>query len=99
YRSASAKMSVAFLSHLAALESELQRSAVEERWHIDWAAHESAVRQQQAAFESKDYSAALGALAKGIDVLMAGLMQYRKQMHRQTKWGRAAPPPSEKTEG
>jgi protein phosphatase len=100
YRSASARPSVAFLNHLANLEGELQRAATEERWSIDWAAHETAFTAAKKALHEQAYPAALAELAKAFDVLMAGLLQYRRQLQRQAKWGRpTTPPPLEKSEG
>jgi hypothetical protein len=39
YRTASAKITPEFVSELANLESNLQRSAVEEGWSIEWGEH------------------------------------------------------------
>jgi hypothetical protein len=44
------------------------------------------------SLESKNYVKALSELAKVIDILMAGLLQYRKQVHRQSKWGKPSTP-------
>jgi protein phosphatase len=96
YRTASARPSVAFLNHLATLEGELARAASEERWSIDWPAHQAARASARESLEAKDYSKALAELAKVIDILMAGLLQYRKQVHRQSKWGKPPAPSVEK---
>ncbi len=88
YRTASARSSVAFLNHLAALEGELARAASEERWAIDWPAQQAARALARSSLDSKNYSKALSELAKVIDILMAGLLQYRKQVQRQSKWGK-----------
>ena len=42
--------------------------------------------------EGKNYPKALAELAKVIDILMAGLLQYRKQVQRQSKWGKPTTP-------
>ncbi|HXY33304.1 MAG TPA: PP2C family serine/threonine-protein phosphatase [Planctomycetaceae bacterium] len=92
YRTASAKSSVAFLNHLATLEGELARAASEERWAIDWPAQQAAHALARGSLEAKNYPKALSELAKVIDILMAGLLQYRKQVQRQSKWGKPATP-------
>jgi PPM family protein phosphatase len=92
YRTASARSSVAFLNHLASLEGELARAATEERWSIDWPAQQAARASARESLEAKDYPKALAELAKVIDILMAGLLHYRKQVHRQSKWGKPPTP-------
>jgi protein phosphatase len=92
YRTASARSSVAFLNHLATLEGELARAATEERWSIDWPAQQAAHASAKESLEAKDYPKALAELAQVIDILMAGLLQYRKQVHRQSKWGKQQTP-------
>jgi protein phosphatase len=92
YRSASAKFNRRFLSHLAAIESELQRAATDEGWGIEWEAHEAAYRTAKSALDQQDYARAFADFAKAIDILMAGLHQFRKQASREAKWGRAAAP-------
>ena len=96
---ASARSSVAFLNHLASLQIELQRAATEEHWSIDWPAYEAAYAVARASLEAQDYSKALAELAKVLEILMAGLMQYRKQMQRQSKWGKPPSPQVEKSGG
>jgi PPM family protein phosphatase len=97
YRTASARSSVAFLNHLAALEGELARAASEERWAIDWPAQQAARALARSSLDSKNYSKALSELAKVIDILMAGLLQYRKQVQRQSKWGKPVTPTPNRT--
>jgi serine/threonine protein phosphatase PrpC len=92
YRSASARQSLAFLNHLATLEGELARAASEERWAIDWPAQQAARALARGSMEGKNYPKALAELAKVIDILMAGLLQYRKQVQRQSKWGKPTTP-------
>jgi PPM family protein phosphatase len=92
YRTASARSSVAFLNHLATLEGELARAATEERWSIDWPAQQAARASAKESLEAKDYPKALAELAKVIDILMAGLLHYRKQVQRQSKWGKPQTP-------
>jgi serine/threonine protein phosphatase PrpC len=99
YRSASARSSVAFLNHLASLQVELQRAATEEHWSIDWPAYETAHAAARASLDAQAYSKALAQLATVLEILMAGLMQYRKQLHRQSKWGKPPSPQVEKSGG
>jgi PPM family protein phosphatase len=99
YRTASARPSVAFLNHLASLEGELARAATEERWSIDWPAQQAARASARESLEAKDYPKALAELAKVIDILMAGLLHYRKQVQRQSKWGKPSTPSPEKLPG
>jgi PPM family protein phosphatase len=99
YRTASAKSSVAFLNHLASLQIELQRAATEERWSIDWPAYEKAYAAARASLEAHAYTKALAELAAVLDILMTGLLHYRKQLHRQAKWGKPPSPQVEKSGG
>lgn len=92
YRSASASFSVEFLNHLVALEAELQRSALEEGWSIEWSQHETAYTRAKAALSERQYSKAMREIAKAIDVLMAGVQLHRRQMERKARWGKVAPP-------
>jgi protein phosphatase len=97
YRTASARSSVAFLNHLANLQVELQRAATEERWSIDWPAYETAYAAARESLAAQAYSKALAELATVLDILMSGLMLYRKQLQRQSKWGKPPSPQVEKS--
>jgi len=88
YRTASAKLSKRFLNHLAAIEAELQRTASEEGWTIDWATHESSFQSAQTALGNRQYSQSFIAYSRTIDILMAGLQLYRKQLKHEAQWGR-----------
>ncbi|MBM79198.1 MAG: serine/threonine protein phosphatase [Planctomycetaceae bacterium] len=88
YRTASAKLTRKFLNDLAELESKLQKTGNEEGWSIDWSAHEEAFKACQETLENKQYSKAVAAYAKALDILMAGVQRYRKQLDRQAKWGK-----------
>lgn len=94
YRTASAKFNRRFLSHLAAIESELQRAATDEGWPIDWEIHEAAYRKAKESLSHREYTKAFGDFGKVIDILMVGLHTFRKQASREAKWGRPANPPS-----
>jgi protein phosphatase len=99
YRTTSARSSMAFLNHLANLEADLQRAATEERWTVDWSAHEVAIAAARKSLETQDPSQALADLAKVLDILMAGLLHFRKQLNRQSKWGKPPAPRVEKSGG
>jgi len=94
YRSASAQLTRKFLSHLSAVESELQRTAIEENWSIDWTAHESAFADVRTTLQHKQYDRALAALAKSIDILMVGIHIQRKQTAHAARWGKNADSPA-----
>lgn len=93
YRTASAKFNRRFLSHLAAIESELQRAATDEGWPIEWESHEAAYAKAKESLARRDYPRAFADFGKVIDILMIGLHQFRKQASREAKWGRPATPP------
>ncbi|MEX0700797.1 MAG: protein phosphatase 2C domain-containing protein [Planctomycetales bacterium] len=73
YRTASARLGRKMLNHVASLESELQRSAADEKWSIDWSRHEACYGLAQAAIAEKDYARAFAEYARAIDVLMSGV--------------------------
>ncbi len=75
----------------------MRRTASEERWAIDWPAQQAARALARSSLDSKNYSKALSELAKVIDILMAGLLQYRKQVQRQSKWGKPVTPTPNRT--
>ena len=103
YRTASARSSVAFLNHLASLQVELQRAATEEHWTIDWPAYEVAYAERPACLPLENRTSIQKAAPAGgaqvLEILMAGLMQYRKQLQRQSKWGKPPSPQVEKSGG
>jgi len=94
YRSASAQLTRKFLSHLSAVEAELQRTAIEEGWSIDWTAHEAAFADVRTALQQKQYDRALAALARTIDILMAGVHAQRKQTTHAARWGKNTTSPA-----
>ena len=90
YATGSARLSRKFLGHLAAVEAELQRTASEEGWSVDWRSHEQAFKNAKSAYACREYSEAFRWYAKAIDTLMPGLHEGRKQLHREAKWGKHA---------
>lgn len=95
YATADARLSKKFLNHLAALESELQRTASEEKWAIDWKVHEKEFEEAKRALTGNQRSTAFRALARAIDVLMMGLHEQRRQVVHDRRWGRVSSPESE----
>ena len=87
YRTAKAKLTRKFLSHLAAVESELYRTVQEENWKVDTLKLDATYEQAKQALAHDDHSGALKYFAKAIDILMVGMNDYRKQMHHDAKWG------------
>lgn len=73
YRTASARLTRKFLNHIALLESELQRSATDEKWPIDWSRHESSYQEAQRALAEKQEARAFAEYAQAIDELMKGV--------------------------
>lgn len=92
YRLASAKLTRSFLNRLAALESELQHTAVDEEWSIDWEQHEEAYRCAKTAVDAARPVEALAGYAAAIDGLMKGLYHHRRQKSSEQKRGRQTPP-------
>ncbi|MEX0715714.1 MAG: protein phosphatase 2C domain-containing protein [Planctomycetaceae bacterium] len=78
YRTASARLTRKFLNHIASLESELQRSASDEKWPIDWSRHEASYGRAQHAIAEKRYGEALAEYGHAIDALMAGVSESRR---------------------
>lgn len=95
YATADARLSKRFLNHLAALESELQRTATEEKWPVDWKIHEQEFEEAKRALGGNQRPAAFRALARAIDLLMMGLTEQRRQTERDRRWGRVGASRSE----
>lgn len=91
YRWASARLTRKFLNHVAAIEAELQRTASDEGWRIDWDSHEEAYQRAQTSIADKAYSQLLSAYARAIDVLMAGVLLNRKQLQQESRKGKLLP--------
>ncbi|MCA9068837.1 MAG: hypothetical protein KDA84_07940, partial [Planctomycetaceae bacterium] len=92
YRYASAQLLPQFVSHLAALEAELQRTAHEEGWSIDWARHQSSAGNAQSFLSHNRLEDALAELAEGLDILMAGVQTHRKNRQHEARWGKPPRP-------
>ncbi len=94
YRSAPANLIPQFLSHLAAVESELQRTGHEEEWDIDWAKHQLASQNAHSFLSHNRLQDALVELARAVDVLMTGVQLNRKNRQHQARWGKPPRPAS-----
>jgi PPM family protein phosphatase len=92
YRIASAKLMPQFVSHLAAVEAELQRTAQEEEWDIDWPRHQLPSRNAQSYMAHHRLDDALLELSRAVDVLMSGVQLYRKHRQHQARWGKPPRP-------
>ncbi|MBC7820483.1 MAG: hypothetical protein IAG10_26660, partial [Planctomycetaceae bacterium] len=78
YRTASAKLTPEVIEMLAKCESDMQKLAATEQWPLDARAGEVASAAAKAAFDNKQWTAALSEFAKSIDLLMAGWQLHRK---------------------
>lgn len=72
YRSAIARPVEELLDELAAAGAEVQRTAREDDWGVDWDKHEEAVKKAREALSQRRRSLALREYAKAIDALMVG---------------------------
>ena len=88
YASANAQLSKSFLNHLAAVSSELQRTGSEEKWPVEWSAHEREFNDAKQALSAGSHGRAIRALGRTIDVLMTGLHEQRRQFAHDQRWGR-----------
>ena len=88
YRTAPTKLVPQFVSHLAAVEAELQRTGQEEEWDIDWPRHQLASQNAHSFLSHNRLTDALVELARALDVLMTGVQLNRKQRHHQARWGK-----------
>jgi PPM family protein phosphatase len=98
YRTADARLTRGFLNQLAAIESEMQRTAVEEGWNVDWKVHEAEFQEVKNALASSVHHRAFRALARAIDLLMGGLQEQRRKVQHERRWGRVASSPSDTNE-
>jgi len=88
YRTAPTTLLPQFVSHLAAVEAELQRTGLEEGWDIDWSRHQAASRNAQSFLAHNRLADALAELASALDVLMSGVQLHRKYRQHQARWGK-----------
>ncbi|MFN7802975.1 MAG: PP2C family protein-serine/threonine phosphatase [Planctomycetaceae bacterium] len=87
YRSASCDLSSQFLSDLSTLEATVQRTAQEDGWLVDWAHYQTVREQALADLAARRNRDALRHLSRGLQYLMDGIQQLRKQRDTAQKWG------------
>jgi protein phosphatase len=93
YRTASARINPEFVTELANLEYNLQRSAVEEGWSIEWTEHNRVYQSAKAALSERRYQDSLRDFARAIHVLMGGIHLLRKHRDQLLRWGKGPPTP------
>ncbi len=93
-RIAPAQITNGFLQQLARIEAELHRAAHEENWPVDWGTHDACCQRAGVAMNLKQWQPALREYARALDLLMTGVHWQRKQLHHETRWGKAAAPPA-----
>jgi protein phosphatase len=91
YRTASARINPDFVTELANLEYNLQRSAVEEGWSIEWTEHNRVYESAKTALSERRYQESLRDFARAIHVLMAGIQLLRKQRDHWLRFGKSPP--------
>jgi PPM family protein phosphatase len=72
YRSAIARPLEELLDELAAAGSEIQRTAREDAWSVDWSRYEEAVKRARHALTQQRRTLALREYGKAIDTLLSG---------------------------
>jgi protein phosphatase len=82
YRTAPAVLTRHFLSDLEKYEFDLQRTAMEEEWSIDWVEHGEHSKAAKVALSEKRWNAALRSLAKAVHALLIGLQLARRPQGR-----------------
>jgi protein phosphatase len=100
YRIASAKITPELVSELANVEHNLQRTAVEEGWSIEWTEHNQVFESAKAALAERRYTDSLRGFAKAIHILIGGIHLLRRQRDQLVRWGQRPPvPKTESPEG
>ena len=94
YRRANAQLGANFVSELVRLENALQRTAQEDGWPVDWNEYHAVFRQADAQLTAQRYPETLRLLARGLQLLMDGLLQLRRQRDQTQRWGGQRPPGS-----
>jgi protein phosphatase len=87
YRTASAKVNPEFVTELANLEHDLQRTAMEEGWSIEWSEHNRIFESAKSALAERRYNESLRDFARLIHILMGGIHLLRKQRDQLVRWG------------
>lgn len=87
YRTASCELTPQFLSSLSTLEATVQRTAQEDGWLVDWANYQGVREQALTDLAARKHRDALRNLARGLQFLMEGIQQLRRQRDQAQKWG------------
>ena len=85
YRHASAKLTRRFISDLAALQAELERSAVDEGWEVNWTEHQQLHQTAQNSISSRNLVPAFDAYAQMLDLMMNAIQLQRRQLSNDSK--------------
>ncbi len=78
YRSHVARPVTELLTELADAAVDVERTAREDGWNVDWKKYEQAVTKSREALSQKQRSRALREYGKAIDALMAGMQSERR---------------------
>ncbi|MFN9375204.1 MAG: PP2C family protein-serine/threonine phosphatase [Planctomycetaceae bacterium] len=95
YRSAKCGLSSHFLSDLSNLQATVQRTAQEDGWLVDWAPYHAVREQALADLAARRSRDALRNLTRGLQYLMEGIQQLRRQRDQAQKWGTKSSPPGD----
>ena len=95
YRSAKCGLSSHFLSDLSNLQATVQRTAQEDGWLVDWAPFHAVREQALADLAARRSRDALRNLTRGLQYLMEGIQQLRRQRDQAQKWGTKSSPPGD----
>lgn len=93
HRSTEIPLSSDFLTQLTNLEQDLQTTASEEGWPIDWVEHKKAYDEFTTALARRDLKGALQPLGRALHVLMISLQEERRRKDHVAKWGDRSPLP------
>lgn len=102
YRTAPAEVTPQFLNELASLETALQRTAHDDGWTIDWPQFDAAFTAGKSHLAARKLAEAMRSFARGLQLLMEGVHQVRRQRDQALKWGarpasvKPEPDPTEK---
>ena len=77
YRTAVGLNSETLHNHLLKIDFELERSAREDGWGVDWNAHGAAIRAAETAAKQQRYGRAVRDLAQAIDIIMSELPRMK----------------------
>jgi len=94
YRTASSQFLPESTRELSYVVHDLEKTAKQESWKIDWAHYDSVCGEATGLMEAGHHQEAFAQFATTFEVLMSGLRLYRKQLNHERKWGKDTPLPS-----